>query len=171
ESWLTGHDAALVLRFAIRAEHRKIDPRESGMKSRAPYDVRDVEHATVFEQRPAVADARHSRHTVNAGGGEILRLDSDEPRCFFHHRPPRRATDGIRRGQNAVEHDARHAAGEDEASGQAVDAERDVAGVASGEPRRATADGLERDLGAGISGADDEDGSVLELRRIAVVDR
>ena len=57
ESRLARHDAPFMLRRSVRAEHRQVDPRKPRLEPGAPYDVRDIENATVVEERQSVADA------------------------------------------------------------------------------------------------------------------
>ena len=50
------HQSLLVTRLAALIEDRQIDPAESRVKTRAPDDVRDIEHAAVLEHRFAGVD-------------------------------------------------------------------------------------------------------------------
>ena len=50
------------------------------MKARAPNHVGDVEHASVGEERLAVANARDARRALDARRGEIGRFDANQRR-------------------------------------------------------------------------------------------
>ena len=125
------------------------------MEAGAPDHVRDVEHAAVLEQRLAVAHADDARHAPDAGGRESSGFSANEraaPRWTVGARlAPDRRVDG----QHPVEHERGSTSGarKSRAAG-AVDAERNVPGVAARQPDRGDrARGLERDLRAGVAGA------------------
>ena len=66
---LARHDTALVLRLAVWAEHRKIDPREAWMEAGAPDHVRDVEDAAIRQQRAARSARRPRAGRADTGSG------------------------------------------------------------------------------------------------------
>ena len=132
EAGFARDDAAIVLRLAVGAEHRQVDPREAWMEPGAPHDVGDVEHPSVLEERQPISNAGDARHTRDTGRGQVAWLRADQ------RVRPRGATlcanlaaHWRRHRQHAVEHHAQHQPHEQQTRRQAVDAKRHVTGVAS----------------------------------------
>jgi hypothetical protein len=142
------HDTGIVPRIAIGIEHRPIDPRESRIVAGAPDDIRHVEQPAIVDQRLAVSDTGHARNANDAGGLQILGLQTDQ-RCgamqhLTAHLPADRRIDG----QHAVEQPAQYQAVEHEACRDAVDAKRVVAGIRARQPCPMLSCDLDGDLSA-----------------------
>src|ERR1041384_1175078 len=80
EPRLAGYHPAMLLRLAVAAEHRKVDPGESRVESGAPDDVGDLGSASIVKNRYPIANSRGTRHPYDTGRRQIRRLGSAE-RC------------------------------------------------------------------------------------------
>ena len=65
-------DAPIMNGETVAGRQREIDPVEIRSESRAPNDVRHLEDRSILEERISVLHACHSRHSLDAGGGEVL---------------------------------------------------------------------------------------------------
>jgi len=67
-----------LVRFLLRTEDRKVDPREVWPEASAPNDVFHTKDLFVLEERKSVSRADHPAHALNASIGYIRRPDTHE---------------------------------------------------------------------------------------------
>src|SRR5215211_9088784 len=89
----------------LGGEDGEVDPRESGVESRTPHDVGDLHGAAVLELGRSVVNVGDPRNTLDAGGLEVLRLDSDQRLAARDHLWANVSTDGSLDRQRPVEDD------------------------------------------------------------------
>src|SRR3954470_7594675 len=159
-----GNDAAHVARKSGFIEDRQIDPTVVWREAGAPDDDARLEHLAATDRKPAALRVQPSDAT-DSRRNEILLRDTDQ-----------RVTAGRRLttespAETSVQGGARQHWPDPVEDVTAEDAPRQVACVAAGQPHLAMARELERDLRAGVAGADDQNGSVRQRERIAIAAR
>src|ERR1700761_5300203 len=86
-------DAALVNRFTLVAEHRKVDPRETILEARAPHDIVRGNRLSVARDSNTIVHARDTRDTRNARGLQFTRTRTNEWHTFVWRTCPRVSTE------------------------------------------------------------------------------
>ena len=150
EPWLAWHDAALVPGLVL-VEDRQVDPGVIRIEARAPHDVRDLENATVLEERQPVPNADRPRNTLHPRGGEILGLRPDEGHAVGQHLRTHLPAQRRLHRQHAGRKAPRSTRSASSVARPALDAER-TCPVPCRTPGRMVTCQLERDLGRRVAG-------------------
>ena len=166
---VAGHRAALLLRVAAGVQSGQLDPAGVGSEPGAPDDVGHVQHAAVRERRPPVGHRDRPRHPLDPGRGQVGGLDPDQ-RAAVRQRPAaHRAAHRRAHGQHVPEGE-HHQRGE-QPGRPAVDVPGELTRVPAGQQDPVRPGQVQRDVRAGVAGADDQHVAVAQLRRVAVVAR
>jgi hypothetical protein len=125
------HDAPFLLGETPLIEHGQIDPGKPRVEARAPDHIGDIEHATIVEQRFASAHTRDPGNALDVRRAQIRRLDAHQWPAVRQHLRTHLAAHRCFQRHDAVKHDAQNQSHQDQARGQAIDAEGDVADVSA----------------------------------------
>src|SRR5207237_8719357 len=143
------------------------DPAEVRTEAGAPDDVPDLEDPAAVEHRQPVLDARSPpEHPFHAHGAQIRSPVAEKRRAaapdLRPHLPAQRRVDGqdVRPGEEET--------AEESTSAPALDRGRQLPRVATGQHDLVLRSGLEGDVGAGVTGADDEHRAVTTLPEVPV---
>ncbi len=168
----TRHDSALVHGAAIFVKHGEIDPREARMVSGAPDDVSHIERTIICEQRLTTSHSNDPRYAFNSGVDQIARFHADQRSGLGQEFRTQSAADGIVDVQYLMA-DKFNQAHQEESRKRSLDSKRNMTGFLAGHPDFSAggARDFDSDVGCGISRADDQHGTIQELRRVGVVVR
>ncbi len=168
ESRLVVDDAASVSGLK-RTVHRQVDPIEAGLESSAPDDVRHVQDPAVLEERLASPHPDGLRDTLHAGSIHVFGHDPNQrassPQDLRTNPPTHRRA----HGQHAMEEHAQHQTDHAQSTRRPGDPEREMAGVPARHPNSVAPRQLHGDLGAGVAGTHEKDGTLAELTRVPVL--
>src|SRR5580765_7533150 len=129
------YDPTLVHWFAVRAEYGQINPGKTWLISRAPNYVHHIEVVTVVQQRLPVLDAHDSRHTLDAGFHQVIRLHADQGCRPGKQSGPMLATDWSGQSENVVPGEP-HQAREYKSAEPTLNRIRNAPRLSSCKPRR-----------------------------------